>query len=98
MHSAWVYILANQSDKVFYVGVTTNLPTRLWEHRTKRNPKCFTARYNVSKLVYYEGFESVVDAIAREKTIKGKTEKWKTELIKSVNQHWADLTEDVNKK
>jgi putative endonuclease len=71
MHGARVYILTNNRHTGLYVGFTNNLVRRLWEHRTKRRPKCFTARYNIHKLVYYEGFGSIVEAIAREKLIKG---------------------------
>jgi putative endonuclease len=74
-----------------YVGVTTNLATRLWEHTTKQNPTSFTARYNIGKLIYYEGFISVVDAIAREKFIKGKSRKWREVLIGKMNPEWNDL-------
>ena len=77
MHCAWVYILTNSRHTVLYVGVTNNLATRLWEHRTKQNPTCFTARYHIHKLIYYEGLDSIVEAIAREKFIKGKSRKWK---------------------
>jgi len=90
--SSWIYILTNQHNTTLYVGVTTNLRTRLWEHRTKRDPKSFTARYNLYKLVYYEGFDSVLDAIDREKFIKGKTRKWKETLIQKLNPDWNDLT------
>lgn len=76
-----------------YVGVTTDLPARMWEHRTKRNPKCFTARYNIHKLIYYEAFELLTDAIEREKIIKGKIRKWKDELINRTNPEWKDLSE-----
>jgi putative endonuclease len=73
------------------VGVTNNLRTRVWEHKSKRNFKSFTARYNVDKLIYYEGFEFIIDAIAREKYIKRKTRKWKEELIEKVNPEWREL-------
>jgi putative endonuclease len=91
MFCAWVYILTNHRHTVLYVGVTNNLATILWEHKTKRNPKCFTARYNINKLIYYEGFNSIVEAIAREKIIKGKSRKWKDELIQRINPEWSDL-------
>jgi putative endonuclease len=91
-HCAWVYILTNRHHTTLYVGVTNNLPARLYEHRTKQNPKSFTARYNVYKLVYYEGFESIVAAIAREKFIKRKTRKWKEDLIKTMNAGFTDLS------
>ena len=92
MHSAWVYMLTNSRHTVVYVGVTNHLATRLWEHKTKQNPTSFTARYNVHKLIYYEGFDSIVEAIAREKFIKGKTRKWKEELIQKMNPEWGDLS------
>ncbi len=72
--------------------LATNLGTRLWEHRTKQNPTSFTARYNIDKLIYYEGFTSIVDAIAREKSIKGKSRKWREVLIEKMNPEWSDLT------
>lgn len=92
MSSAWIYILTNQHNTTLYVGVTNNLRTRLWEHRTKRNAGSFTSRYNLNKLVYYEGFDLILEAINREKFIKGKTRKWKEDLIKKLNPNWNDLT------
>ena len=92
--SSWVYIITNIHHTTLYVGVTNDLPTRLWEHRTKQNPKSFSAKYNLCILVFCEGFQSIVDAIAREKYIKGKTRKWKDELIASMNSDWTDLTSE----
>ena len=94
--TAWVYVLCNNHNTTLYVGSTTDLPTRLWEHRTKQNPQCFTARYNIYKPIYYEPFELLEDATAREKYIKGKNRKWKEALINSVNPDWKDLTEEVD--
>jgi putative endonuclease len=74
--SSWVYIITNVHRTTTYIGVTNDLSTRLWEHRTKQDPRSFSARYNLS-ILFYEGFESIVEAIAREKYIKGKTRKWK---------------------
>jgi putative endonuclease len=93
--SAYIYILTNKTKTTLYVGVTTDLPTRLWEHREKRTPTSFTARYNISMLVYYEGFSWITNAIKREKYIKGQTRKWKEELIRSKNPVWRDLTDDI---
>lgn len=93
---AWVYILTNKSMTVLYTGYTTNLPTRLWEHRTKRNPGSFTARYDVCKLVYYKGFHSIESAQAVEDKLKGKNKAWKVRLINSMNPEWNDLTEEVS--
>jgi putative endonuclease len=90
-HCAWVYILTNKYNTTLYVGVTTDLSSRLFEHATKTNRKSFTARYNIYKLVYFEGFESIVAAIAREKYIKNKTRRWKEDLIKAINPEWNEL-------
>ena len=92
MHTAWVYILTNHRRTTLYVGMTNDLPTRLWEHRTKQNPKSFSSRYNLDRLVYCEGLELVTEAIDREKFIKGKSRKWKIELIESMNPNWNNLT------
>lgn len=92
---AWIYILTNKYHTTLYTGVTTNIHTRLWEHQSTQVAKSFTARYNLSKLIYYEGFYSVKDAIEREKYIKGKKRKWKEELIKQLNPEWNDLSERV---
>lgn len=93
--SAYVYILTNKTRTTLYVGVTNDLPTRLWEHREKQSPSSFTARYNLTILVYYEGYTWIGNAIKREKYIKGKTRNWKEELIRSKNPVWRDLTDDV---
>ena len=93
--SAWVYIVTNEHNTTLYTGVTSDLPTRLWEHRTKQNPKSFTAKYNLHKLVHYEPFESIVEAIEREKYIKGKSRKWKEDLIAKTNPELDDLTAEI---
>ncbi|WP_428898262.1 putative endonuclease [Parelusimicrobium proximum] len=86
-----VYILTNQAKRVLYTGVTSNLPVRIWQHKNKII-KGFTEKYNVSKLVYYEFFEEVSMAIAREKQIKKYIRKKKIELIESINPSWLDLS------
>ena len=85
--TAWVYILTNRHNTTLYVGMTNDLPTRLWEHRTKQNPKSFTARYNIYKLIYYEPYDLIIEAVPREKYIKGKTRKWKEDLIKGTSKN-----------
>jgi len=95
MPFAWVYILTNENNSVLYVGVTNDLPTRLWEHRTKRDPNSFTARYHLSKLVYHKEFEIINEAIKWEKFIKGKNRKWKVDLIEQLNPDWRDLTDQI---
>ena len=89
---AWMDILTNDNHTVLYVGATNNLPTRHWEHKTKQNPKCFTAKYNVHKLVYFEEYDEVDAAFVREKIVKRKTRAWKIDLINSKNPQWLDLS------
>ena len=78
-----------------YTGVTSNLPQRILEHKEKRYPSSFSARYNVNILVYYEQFQWIGDAIAREKQIKAGSRETKNELIHSVNPTWKDLFEEI---
>ena len=70
--SAWVYVLTNRHQPTLYTGVTTDLSTRLWEHRSKQNKKSFSTKYNMYKLVYIEAFETLVKAIKREKIFERK--------------------------
>ncbi|OGO50838.1 MAG: hypothetical protein A2148_03785 [Chloroflexi bacterium RBG_16_68_14] len=78
--------------KTLYVGVTNNLERRVWEHET-RFIDGFTKRYNIHKLVYYEDYGSIGDAIAREKQIKAWRRQKKIDLIESLNPEWDDLAE-----
>ena len=87
-----VYILTNKYNTVLYTGVTSDVYIRVLEHREKVNPG-FTSKYNVHKLVYYEGFEDVNKAIAREKQIKAGSRQKKIDLINSMNPNWEDLWE-----
>ena len=93
--AAFVYILTNKHHTILYVGMTTELRSRLREHQTKINHLSFTARYNVVKPVYYEGLDSKEEALERELFMKGKTRKWKEELIHAANPEWRDLTEEI---
>ncbi len=90
-----VYIITNQYNKVLYTGVTSALRARVWEHKTKFYPKSFTAKYNCNKIVWYETFPGIEEAIEREKQIKGGSRKDKDALINSINPTWKDLWEDV---
>lgn len=85
-----IYILANKYNSVFYVGVTTGLIGRIYQHKNKLTPG-FTSKYNLNKLVYYEAFETVIEAIKREKQIKGGSRVNKIKLIKSMNPNFEDL-------
>ena len=87
----YVYILTNKTDKVMYVGVTNDLQRRLYEHKNNLIDG-FSKRYNTHKLVYYEQYKNVKDAIAREKSIKGLLRFKKNELVTSINPEWNDLS------
>ena len=86
--------MTNKYDKVLYVGVTNNLARRVYEHKNKLLIS-FTSRYNVTKLVYFEVFGDINQAIAREKQIKGWLRKKKIELIKTMNPEFEDLYEQI---
>jgi putative endonuclease len=90
-----VYILASQRNGTLYTGVTSNLARRVFEHREEAI-KGFTSRYGVKRLVWYEGFSTVYDAIAAEKRIKRWRRAWKLELIEKLNPQWLDLYETFN--
>ncbi|MGH7656668.1 MAG: GIY-YIG nuclease family protein [Gemmatimonadales bacterium] len=91
--NAFVYILANRWNTVLYVGVTTDLARRLAQHRSAFHHG-FTARYHVTRLVYFEEHKSIRTAIAREKQLKGGSRRRKEELIASMNPAWRDLSEE----
>ncbi len=90
-----IYILTNKTNTTLYVGVTSDLKRRILEHKTNFNPGSFTARYKLHKLVYYEGFPLIGEAIAREKKIKAGSRKKKEELINKINPEWKDLYDVV---
>ena len=90
-----VYIMTNARNTVLYTGVTSNLPKRIWEHREKLDPKSFTARYNISKLVWYETTGNIRSAITREKQVKAGSRADKVSLIEAKNPQWRDLWEDL---
>jgi putative endonuclease len=88
----YIYLVANKRLNVLYVGVTNNLARRIYEHKNKLAER-FTKKYNVNLLVYYEDHENIVDAIAREKEIKGWSRTKKNALINQKNPLWKDLYE-----
>ncbi len=85
-----VYILASKRNGTLYIGVTSNLARRVWEHRNDIIDG-FTKRYGVHDLVWYEPHDSMESAIQREKQLKVWERKWKLDLIESVNPRWEDL-------
>ena len=88
----WVYILANRSRNL-YIGITNSLRKRVMQHRNQP-PGTYTARYNITRLVYCEEFQYVGNAIAREKDLKKWTRAQKIALIEAVNPTWEDLMPD----
>ncbi|MBI4037405.1 GIY-YIG nuclease family protein [Candidatus Daviesbacteria bacterium] len=86
----YVYIASNKINTVLYTGITNNLIRRIYEHKQKLVPG-FTAKYNVNKLVWFEVYEDVNEAIKREKQIKGSSRKKKLDLIISINPEFKDL-------
>ena len=95
MKPGFIYIVTNKNNTTLYVGVTSNLPERILEHKQKKYPNSFTAKYNVDKLVYWESFQEIGDAIGREKQIKGGSRTKKLELINSLNPNWEDMYESI---
>lgn len=90
-----VYILTNKNNTVLYTGVTSDLKNRIFEHKEKIHPKSFSAKYNLNKLVYYQAFHSIEEAIAEEKRIKAGSRKKKIILIENFNPKWEDLSNDL---
>ena len=91
-----VYIITNQYNKVLYTGVTSDLYCRVKEHKEKTHPHSFSAKYNCDKLVWYESYPRIEEAIDVEKRIKGGSRKAKEQLINERNPEWNDLWEEVS--
>jgi len=90
----WVYIVTNRRDGTLYIGVTADLIRRLSEHRLGEI-KCFTQKYWLTRLVYFDRHENILDAIAREKAMKKWLRAWKIKLIERDNPEWNDLYEGI---
>ncbi len=80
---------------MLYIGVTSDLIGRVYEHKTKAFPNSFTAKYNCNKLVYYNGFMTITEAINEEKRLKGGSRKKKIDLINAMNPEWKDLSDTL---
>jgi len=91
---AYIYFMTNNHNNVLYIGVTSNLERRVWEHKNKVHEKSFTSKYNCNKLVYYESSNNIEDAIKREKQLKAWQRKWKNELVDKENPYWEDLSKE----
>ncbi len=94
MPNGYVYMLASKRNGTLYVGVTSNLAARIYEHREGRGSE-FTSRYDVKMLVWYETDDLVTDAIQRVSNIKHWSRRWKLDLIEWENPNWADLYETL---
>jgi putative endonuclease len=95
MKPGFIYILTNKYQTTLYIGVTSNIVQRIQQHRDKIFPRSFTAKNNLTFLVYYEAFQSIGDAIGREKQLKAGTRQNKVDLINSLNPDWNDLFNEV---
>jgi putative endonuclease len=94
-HVLFVYILASKRNGTLYIGVTNNLPRRVAEHKAKLVPG-FTRKYSIDLLVYFEAFDSILEARAREHAMKRWRRAWKIELIEKLNPDWRDLSDQLN--
>ena len=90
-----VYIMTNKRNGTLYVGVTSNLKNRVWQHRNNYYPNSFTSIYKCNLLVYYQVFNRIEDAIAIEKRIKGGSRVAKLKLIEETNPQWNDLYPEI---
>ena len=90
----YVYIMASQKNGTIYVGVTSDLIKRVWQHKN-HVVEGFTEQYKVDKLVYYEIWQDELGAISREKTLKHWNRNWKLALIEKNNPEWRDLYDDI---
>ena len=90
-----IYIVANILNTTLYIGVTSDLKERVYEHKNNLHPNSFTAKYKLYKLVYYEGFHNIEDAIMREKQLKAGSRKKKEALINLTNPEWKDLYDEI---
>ena len=99
LHNYFVYIVTNKNKTVLYVGVTNNLQKRLQQHFENSSTfytKTFTGKYNIYNLLYYERYDDIRQAIAREKELKGWRRSKKEELINSTNPDWIFLNDQIN--
>ena len=95
MKQGWVYIMTNAPHGTLYIGVTSDLAARMWQHRTGDGSD-FCKRYGLTRLVYAEPHERIEDAIRREKAIKAWKRAWKIRQIMEMNPEWRDLFEEIN--
>lgn len=92
--SYFVYILTNENNSVFYIGFTSDLKKRVWEHKNSVDDESFSSKYNIVKLIYFEQHKTPASAIRREKLIKRWKKEWKENIIYEMNPYWLDLADD----
>lgn len=90
-----VYIITNKNHTVLYTGVTSDLRSRIKQHINQTYPNSFTAKYNCNKLVWFELFNRIEEAIAKEKQIKDRSRAYKLSLINTMNPEWKDLWDEI---
>ena len=91
-----VYIMTNDFNNVYYTGVTSDLRNRVWQHKNAVYQGSFTSKYKCYKLVYFQFFPNIEEAISEEKRIKAGSRQQKIELVKSLNPDWIDLFETLD--
>ena len=89
-----IYFMTNVFNTVLYIGVTSDLFSRVTEHKDKKYPDSFTSKYNCNKLVYYEMYPTIEEAIGKEKQLKKWKREWKNKLVQDLNPQWIDLFND----
>lgn len=92
----WVYIMSSVSRRVLYIGVTSDIEARVWEHKNKAYPDSFTAKYNCVLLVYYKFYDGIEEAIEVEKKLKAYKRIKKEQLINQLNPDWDDLSDNIS--
>ena len=94
--SGYTYIMTNKTVGTLYIGVTSDLARRVWEHKNDVIKGSFTSKHKLHKLVWYESYDDITEAIKREKCIKEWHRPWKVRLIEKMNPKWDDLYESLN--
>ena len=93
-HKGYIYFMTNVTNGVLYIGVTNSLKRRISEH-AEGSGSVFTHKYNCTKLVYFESYPDIEQAITREKQLKHFKRAWKDKLVTSINPDWRDLAPDI---
>jgi putative endonuclease len=95
MEESYVYILASRRNGTLYIGSTTDLVTRIWQHKNNMIPG-FTSKYHIHQLVYYEAHGDIMEAACRERRFKNWCRKWKLNIIEQFNPTWRDLYDEIS--